>query len=87
MIRLTHLFEQGLAENHYHLHGSTQSFSISWACIMNHPKDSKEVFEKRYEENLNPSLLKSSKDIMMDWPDRMKYAACIRMLLLNVILD
>ena len=79
--RLTYLFEKGLAENHYHLHGSTQSFSISWACIMNHPGDAERVFEKRYEENLSPSLLKSSKDVMMDWPMRMKYAAFIRALL------
>lgn len=79
--RLTYLFEQGLAENHYHLYGSTQSFSISWACIMNHPEDAEKVFEKNYEENLSHSLLKSSKDTMMDWSMRMKYAAFIRVLL------
>ena len=79
--RLTYLFEQGLAENHYHLHGSTQSFSISWACIMNHPENAEKIFEKNYEQNLSPSLLKSSKDTIMDWPQRMKYAAFIRMLL------
>lgn len=79
--RLTYLFEKGLAENHYHLHGSTQSFSISWACVMNHPDDAEKVFEKHYEENLSPSLLKSSKDIIMDWPKRMRYAAFIRVLL------
>lgn len=79
--RLTYLFEKGLAENHYHLHGSTQSFSISWACIMNHPEDARYVFERNYEENLSPSLLKSSKDIIMDWPMRIKYAAFIRALL------
>lgn len=79
--RLTYLFQKGLAENHYHLHGSTQSFSISWACIMNHPEDAEYIFDKNYEENLSHSLLKSSKDIMMDWPKRMRYAAFIRMLL------
>ena len=27
----------GLAENHFHLHGSTQNFALTWGCMMNHP--------------------------------------------------
>lgn len=34
--RLNTILGKGLAENHYHLNGSTQSFDLSWICLMNH---------------------------------------------------
>lgn len=36
-IRLNGMLKKGTAENHFHLHGSTQSFVLSWASLMNHP--------------------------------------------------
>lgn len=34
--KLNAILSKGLAENHYHLNGSTQSFDLSWICLMNH---------------------------------------------------
>lgn len=33
--RLQAMLEQGMAENHFHLTGSTPSFMLSWICLMN----------------------------------------------------
>lgn len=81
--RLEELFEKGLAENHFHLHGSTQSFALSWACLMNHP-DYIHSFLKvkaRFEENLYSGITKGIYDSQMEWKERLLYAAEIRALL------
>jgi len=36
--RLNSIIEKGLAENHYHLNGSTQNFALTWAALMNNPE-------------------------------------------------
>ncbi len=81
--RLEEIFAKGLAENHFHLHGSTQSFAISWAALMNHPEYLREYFHKReyLKENLNPNVTRGNIDNQMNWEDRVKYAAMIRALL------
>ncbi|MTI86246.1 MAG: hypothetical protein FH756_20720 [Firmicutes bacterium] len=33
--RLHNILMQGIAENHFHLKGSTQIFTLSWVCLMN----------------------------------------------------
>ncbi|MEY8427438.1 hypothetical protein AALA00_06870 [Lachnospiraceae bacterium 46-15] len=33
--RLHNILEQGLAENHFHLTGSTKVFELNWICVMN----------------------------------------------------
>ena len=34
--RLNHILDEGLAENHFHLNGSSASFALSWIYLMNH---------------------------------------------------
>ncbi len=81
--RLEEIFAKGLAENHFHLHGSTQSFAISWIALMNHPEYLGEYFLKRQylKENLNVNISRGNVDNQMSWKDRVKYAAMIRALL------
>lgn len=81
--RLEELFERGLAENHFHLNGSTQSFALSWACLMNHPDDIERFIDtkSRFRENLNSGIAKGTMDSQMEWKDRILYAAEIRALL------
>jgi len=38
-VPLNRLLEQGLAENHQHLFGSSQSFALTWMDLMNFPED------------------------------------------------
>lgn len=43
--RLTTILNRGLAENHFHLKGSTQVFQLSWICLMNHIIDREGEFQ------------------------------------------
>lgn len=86
-VKLQSLFKQGLAENHYHLHGSTQSFALSWACLMNHPDVICKYLKDNFSENLNLNLQKSSVYQVETWDIRIKYAALIRVLLFSRCLE
>lgn len=33
---LQQILSEGMAENHFHLNGSTQIFQLNWVCLMNH---------------------------------------------------
>lgn len=51
---LQSLFQQGLAENHYHLNGSTQSFALTWGFLMNHPEKAERYFsDKKFRFDLH----------------------------------
>lgn len=77
------LYKNGLAENHFHLHGSTQNFAISWVCLMNHPEYLSKYFrEKKYfSEDLELSITKGIADNHMSWEMRVLYASKIRAIL------
>lgn len=79
--RLNNMLKKGLAENHYHLHGSTQSFSLSWVCMMNHPDYIDIFFGNNFQENLNASISLGEMDNTGSWNARIKCAAMIRALL------
>lgn len=86
---LNDMLAKGLAENHFHLHGSTQSFPLSWACMMNHPSDLHAYFSShsQFVFNLNYNASSGTKDNVMDWEHRILYAAMIRALLSERCLD
>lgn len=81
--KLNNILKNGVAENHFHLHGSTQSFSLSWVFIMNYPEKIREIFEgnsklnTRYvvnvSENIDNNVISRTEVLM--------YAAYIRALL------
>lgn len=77
--RLQNILSEGMAENHFHLKGSTKVFEINWLSLMNHPffRDKefesfkyKLIREKLYEDYNTHSLY-----------TLVKFAACIRMYL------
>lgn len=80
---LNALLAEGLAENHFHLHGSTQAFSLSWVCMMNHPSGLHAYFSSNsdFNINLNYNISSGTLDNVMDWERRIMYAAMIRALL------
>jgi len=82
-VRLHHMLEKGLAENHYHLYGSTQSFPLSWGCMMNHPGKIPEFFKaenagRHMMENLNGNITLGVLDNQLDWIQRLYIACWIR---------
>lgn len=44
--RLHNILEQGVAENHFHLNGSTKIFELNWLCLMNHISGRNAEFRK-----------------------------------------
>ena len=44
--RLHNILNQGMADNHFHLNGSTQIFALSWACLMNHIEGRQKEFKQ-----------------------------------------
>ena len=86
--KLNALLKRGLAENHYHLHGSTQSFSLSWACLMNHPEIAAQFSRgmDSFGKNLNPNISWGAQDNVMSWRERLLYAAMLRALLFEKIM-
>ena len=81
--RLAQIAAQGLAENHFHLTGSTRMFSLSWTCMMNHPDQislffaDKEV-QKNFSDRLNQALIIGPDIHPMTWKDLLLYAAYLR---------
>ena len=81
--KLNNILKKGVAENHFHLHGSTQSFSLSWIFIMNYPEKIRGIFQNnsklntRYvlnvSENIDATAISRTEVLM--------YAAYIRALL------
>ena len=77
---LNQILKRGLAENHFHLYGSTQVFSVSWACLMNHPSRIAKI-SKEIQENLSININRGPNDNVMSIGDRLWYAVTIRELL------
>lgn len=45
-LRLHHILDKGMAENHFHIGGSSSSFLYSWISLMNHISHRKKEFAK-----------------------------------------
>lgn len=87
--RLNRILNKGLAENHFHLHGSTQNFALSWACLMNHPTNIHAYLNEKpqFKVNLNHNAASGFDDNVMDWESRLLYAAMIRSLLFECCIE
>lgn len=50
--RLYHILDKGMAENHFHIGGSSSSFHFSWICLMNNftSNRKKEFKEQNFDE-------------------------------------
>ncbi len=83
-LRLKHILNNGIAENHFHLNGSAPTAMLSWICLMNHPsKRNKEflVFDER--RNFFPSL---EEDRGKTLQEQVITAAALR-LMLNYVMN
>lgn len=45
-VRLNNILKREIAENHFHLNGSTKIFELNWICLMNHIENRGKEFEK-----------------------------------------
>ncbi len=82
-VELAQLIGRKLAENHFHLNGSTQSFPLAWGFLMNHPAQARNYFSHAmFQDNLHPSVSWGEKDNQRSWPERIYLAAWLRATLL-----
>lgn len=78
-LRLWGLLDQGMAENHFHLHGSTQIFPLTWGFLMNFPSMVDTYFaDKRFRDNLQGMMSYGVRDNKLPWRERIRCAAWIR---------
>lgn len=84
--RLYHILEKGLAENHYHLHGSTQVFPLSWIYIMNYFSSIDRIADM-FEKTLDRDVLTEAEYSENYWSVQLKRAVIIRAYLFKRIIE
>ena len=85
-VDLQSILERGLAENHYHMNGSTQIFPISWAYLMNHPESIRAYYKAAvFREDMDGTYSFGVQDNRISWVERMQEAAWIRQKLFECI--
>lgn len=91
-MRLADILSRGIAENHFHLNGSTRLFDMSWICLMNYPmkiksytrsesKRSENSVNNDFEEDLNGFVSYGIGDNRLSWDKRIAIACWIRVML------
>ncbi len=83
-LRLKHILNNGIAENHFHLNGSAPTAMLSWICLMNHPSGRDRefrVFDER--RNFFPS---AEEDRGKTLQEQVITAAALR-LMLNYVME
>ena len=76
-VGLNHLLSQGIAENHQHLYGSSQTFSLSWCNLMSYP-ESHAYLGKEFELFYQPVMTRGADDGLLSTRDRVRFACLCR---------
>lgn len=53
-VRLHHLLDKGVAENHFHIGGSIDPFAFSWICLMNRYSPSRKEHFRSLKSEIDP---------------------------------
>lgn len=81
-VRLQEIFKKGMAENHFHLNGSSPHFQLAWISLMNKPNGrGKEFKELKKNKSLFSNKNLGFGDINEDIESLVKKAATIRIFL------
>lgn len=80
-LRLQNILNKGIADNHFHLNGSTKIFELNWLCLMNIIENRRHDFKKL------PDTLQRHIDDTAAWnPKETLYGMCQRAALYRVYL-
>ena len=91
--RLRAVLDKGIAENHFHLVGSTRVFTLSWIALMNNPEKINHFFNLLYadkvefKENRKSKVSFHNDKKLLSWSDMLIYAAWIRSRLFQLVYD
>lgn len=83
---LRNVLDQGISENHCHLYGTSQTFSITWACMMNYLDSHEDVLRHLNVRNLQASLSRGASDNVWPWEQRILWACYLRLKLFEELL-
>lgn len=75
--RLNHMLAQGVAENHQHLYGSSQTLHLSWCSLMNYPESHLKIGRK-FERLYQPFLATGKEEKLTSTRERVEYACLCR---------
>lgn len=81
---LNAILTSGIAENHYHLVGSSQAFPISWCALMNDP-GATEKWPKIFTESLQSTHSRGPEDNVMSVKERVQVASLVRTILFRAL--
>lgn len=82
--RLHTILRKGIAENHCHLGGTTQTFPLSWACLMNFPQTISPAVNMLFS-NLHPQISLGLTSNVWPWQKRLMWAQHLRLELFCVL--
>lgn len=82
---LYEMLGKGLAENHNHLAGGTQSFQVTWCRMMNYPEVIREELINFRTSNLYSKMHRGEKIERLDKFDGLELAALIRTILFRAL--
>lgn len=74
---LNKILQRGVAENHQHLYGSSQTFALSWCNLMNYPESHQKIGEL-FSELYQPVVIRQDGEKLISTKDRVRYAAICR---------
>ena len=74
---LNEILQRGVAENHQHLYGSSQTFALSWCNMMNYPESHQKIGEL-FKELYQPVVILQEGEQLISTKDRVRYAAICR---------
>ena len=83
---LNELLAEGVAENHQHLYGSSQTFALSWCSVMNFPEEHQKI-GKAFDELYQPYVAIGPEKRFVTSRERVKYACFFRQFLFEWLLQ
>lgn len=81
-MRLNNILKRGIAENHFHLNGSTKIFELNWICLMNHIENRGKEF-RRFESILQHDYVNALEN--EEFYQKCQKAALYRLYLFSVL--
>lgn len=82
---LYRMLENGMAENHNHLGGSTQSFQITWCRAMNYPQNIRKELRSFEGSKLQMRMSRGKQDNCLDLYEQLELAALVRSILFRAM--
>lgn len=82
---LYRVLDKGMAENHNHLCGGTQSFSITWCRMMNYPEKIRTELKHFKGSHLHPKMSRGADAKQLDLYEQLELAALLRTILFRAL--